>query len=549
METKEVFSKYAKGSVAVFSEALDCVIYTRVSSKEQMENMSLESQMKACNQYANKNRFNVLGYFGGTYESADSDERKEFKKMIEFCKKKKSASLKIIVYSLERFSRTGDNAIWLSRQLRELGIQIVSVTQPIDTNNPAGVLQQNILFLFSQYDNDLRRQKTITGMREHLEAGIWCCQAPRGYDNVTINGEKSVIINEEGKLLRKAFLWKANEGITMVEIVKRLSALGLKIKHNHLSALLSNPFYCGMISHKLLEGRIIEGRHEKLISKEIFLKVNNEKNKIPSGYKSNPFNENVPLKMYAKCGGCGENLRGYIVKKKGLYYYKCDGKGKCACNVSASKMHKKYEKLLEDITLKDEYIELYKIQLRQIYSTLNDERAVNVEQYKSKITELDYKLERLEERFINEEIKPDMYYKHSDKMKAEREEYQHYLEKTVFSTSNLEKYIARSLEYVLELPSVWASSDFEGKRKLQKRIFPDGFFYDKQNDQTRTEKMNSVFATIASLRGNIEQKETGTPEIIFKNSGLVVPEKLVSNKIIKFFERMHMIMKADLNTL
>ena len=82
METKEVFSKYAKGSVAVFSEALDCVIYTRVSSKEQMENMSLESQMKACNQYANKNRFNVLGYFGGTYESADSDERKEFKKMI-----------------------------------------------------------------------------------------------------------------------------------------------------------------------------------------------------------------------------------------------------------------------------------------------------------------------------------------------------------------------------------------------------------------------------------------------------------------------------------
>lgn len=73
-------------------------------------------------------------------------------------------------------------------------------------------------------------------MREHLEAGIWCCQAPFGYDNVTINGEKSVVINETGRILRKAFLWKANEGITMVEIIKRLETHGLKIKHNRLSA-------------------------------------------------------------------------------------------------------------------------------------------------------------------------------------------------------------------------------------------------------------------------------------------------------------------------
>lgn len=58
-------------------------------------------------------------------------------------------------------------------------------------------------------------------MKEHLEAGMWCCQAPLGYDNVTINGEKSTVINETGKILRKAFLWKANEGITMIEIVKQ----------------------------------------------------------------------------------------------------------------------------------------------------------------------------------------------------------------------------------------------------------------------------------------------------------------------------------------
>lgn len=180
----------------------------------------------------------LLSYFDGTYESAASDERKEFKKLIEYSKKQKLSSLKIVVYSLDRFSRTGDNAIWLSRQLRDLGIQIVSVTQPIDTNNPAGVLQQNILFLFSQYDNDLRRQKTIAGMKEKLLQGIWPFSAPLGYDNVTINGEKSIVVNEKGRLLRKAFIWKANEGLSMVEIIKRLEAQGLKVLHQRMSEIL-----------------------------------------------------------------------------------------------------------------------------------------------------------------------------------------------------------------------------------------------------------------------------------------------------------------------
>jgi len=122
--------------------------------------------------------------------------------------------------------------------------------------------------------------------------------------------------------------------------------------------------------------------------------------------------------------------------------------------VSAKSLHKKFAALLEDITLHEDYIELYKMQLRQIYTTLNEERADNTDQYKAKIKELDEKCERLEERFINEEIKPDLYHKYSEKFKAEREELRQYLENTVYSTSNLENYIEKSLEYVLNLPSV-----------------------------------------------------------------------------------------------
>jgi site-specific DNA recombinase len=523
MQKLESFSKFGKGTRTISIDTNDCVIYTRVSTKEQAEgNLSLETQRKACDLHAIKQKYNVVSYFGGTYESAASDERKEFKRLIEFCKRHKKGDLKIIVYSLDRFSRTGDNAIWLSRQLRDLGVQIISVTQPIDTKNPAGVLQQNILFLFSQYDNDLRRQKTIAGMKEKLEQGIWPCHAPLGYDHVTVNGEKSIVVNEKGKLLRKAFLWKANEGISMVEIVKRLEAYDLKIKHNRISEILTNPFYCGLLSHSLLEGRLIEAKHEKLVSKEIFLKANREKGKIPHGYKANPLNDNLPLKQYAKCESCKENLRGYIVKRKNLYYYKCDNGGKCSCNISAKKLHEMFEVILEEITLDDNYLELFKLELKKIYETLNKEREKNAGQFEIKIRELDEKIERLEERFVNEEIKADLYEKFYKKFKKEKEESATYLQNTSYTASNLEEYIERAVQYYRELPSTWTSSDYKEKRKMQSRIFPEGFYYNKKIGRPRTTKMNSVFTLIAHLKGNTEENKNGTSEVIFKNSGLVV---------------------------
>jgi DNA invertase Pin-like site-specific DNA recombinase len=46
----------------------------------------------------------VMEYFGGTFESAKSDERKEFQKMLTYVKRNKEIDT-IIVYSYDRFSR------------------------------------------------------------------------------------------------------------------------------------------------------------------------------------------------------------------------------------------------------------------------------------------------------------------------------------------------------------------------------------------------------------------------------------------------------------
>ena len=140
----------------------NAIIYTRVSTKEQADtNTSLETQKKYCENYAKSNGYKVAGYFGGTYESAKSDERKEFKRMLKYVRQSGTVGY-IIVYSYDRFSRTGSSAAQISQELNDQGIQVKAVTQEVDTTSAAGKFQQNLFYMFSQFDNELRKDKTIT---------------------------------------------------------------------------------------------------------------------------------------------------------------------------------------------------------------------------------------------------------------------------------------------------------------------------------------------------------------------------------------------------
>src|SRR5690242_14462409 len=146
------FGNYMKGASKIVSiNTKGAIIYTRVSSKEQAENnLSLDFQRKTIEDYAQKQGLPILGYFGGTYESAKTDGRKEFLRMLDFIKKYKGKVSHILVYTLDRFSRTGGGAIKLAQDLREkYGVTVFAVTQPTDTSNPSGVLHQNIQLLFS----------------------------------------------------------------------------------------------------------------------------------------------------------------------------------------------------------------------------------------------------------------------------------------------------------------------------------------------------------------------------------------------------------------
>src|SRR4051812_28454945 len=114
MNNFDQFNQFAKSDKSSEKQrSKNAVVYTRVSTKEQADgNKSLETQKKYCDEYAMKAGLNIVSYFGGTYESAQSDERKEFNRMLNFVQRSKEKIGHIIVYSYDRFSRTGDHAIY-----------------------------------------------------------------------------------------------------------------------------------------------------------------------------------------------------------------------------------------------------------------------------------------------------------------------------------------------------------------------------------------------------------------------------------------------------
>jgi site-specific DNA recombinase len=520
MEHQAQFKVFAKGKVAVeLGKGNNAVIYTRVSSKEQADtNHSLETQKKYCEDYCNKNNFNVLGYFGGTYESAMTDEREEFNRMMKFVKNKKEGISHIFVYTLDRFSRSGENAIYISSQLKALGISIIAVTQPIDVSTSAGQLQQNIQFVFSKYDNDLRRKKCIDGMREKLLKGEWIGHAPIGYSFDYANGlgkEQKIVFNEKAKLIKEIFLWKAGENMSLPMILRKLRARGLKMHIQSLAKVLHNPFYCGLVTHNLLQGEIVKGKHPALISNELFLRANG--NAKTNGFKQSKVNDFLPLKQFVQCGACGTAFTGYLVKKRGIYYYKCNKRG-CKCNRSAKLMHVEFEKLLGSFTSNTKFIGPIKKQLEYTFNSLTKSNTSNQKAFEMRICELKDKIEKVQERYALGEIERPIFEKVFGKLKEEKAQVEQELEKSRIKLSNPKELIDFTVNLSSKLYEIWQKGDFTQKQNFQKMLFPDGVQYDGQNNTYRTTNSNSVFTAIAEMSRSYEENKKGSFDFSIENS-------------------------------
>jgi len=486
----------------------DGIIYTRVSSLEQAQNNgSLEVQMKYCDKFVLDNKIPVCARFGGTYESAKTDGRKEFKRMIEYARKHKNVSY-IIVFNYDRFSRTGAAASQLSEQLRKEGIIVKSVTQDIDTSTAIGRLQENFFHLLNNFDNTLKSERTTINTREVMLKGYWPYITPLGYKNLKPKHRAcfhEYVITDKGKYIRKGFQMIAERKYQFKEVIDHLRRHGVDITAKSFRYVFSNSFYAGFVTGKLVGGKLINGQHPPLIDIKTFMVVQNILNDVPvAGVPKVSRHDEVPLKTFAKDEISQMPFTGY--KTKGNWYYKIK-EGQYPVNVSANKLNGLFVTLLSGY----EYNPALKTTIASTLKSKLKEKLVDLTkdatQAKKKISEKKSLLDKVEQKFINDQISEEVYQKHASKLKEEIAELSKESDASLINGSNLENAVEKCLSIAQNLSQSWLTAEYESKQRLQKLIFPEGILYNKQNEVVRTPRVNSLFAAIPILAGDSSENK------------------------------------------
>lgn len=500
---KNLFKNFTKGSNAPSKEitAGNAVLYNRVSSKEQEENQSLEVQLEICQAYSKRYGLTIVQQFGGVFESAKSDkERKEFNKMLSFIRRNKKLNIEyVVVYSTSRFSRTGSTTI--IEELEKLGITVLSATSNYNPKTPAGKFNQRIELANANFDNESKGETTRILSKAALLKGRWVGKAPRGYDQKTTKKLQTITINNEGKLIKKAFHWKADDKLANEEIRQRLEKLGFYINKQKLSELLKNPFYCGLMVHSYLNGEIVKGNHPAIVSEETFLKANGVlSSKYTGGYEQKKEKEWAPLLGVLKCSCCGYNVTASAstkMKKKynrDVYYYVCSRKG-CKFNNQVIAIHESFTNYLSNVAVKDVNKSLFEKQLKKVYEVMNEQNKLDAQNMKTELSKLKKQLNQIELNWAieNDIKKKEILWRNVEISEKRILEIELALSKIENSILNLDDFLKYAVDLIYNPLKMWNNLRLGDKQRLQNLMFPEGILFDKKNEHIEPISINQLF--------------------------------------------------------
>ena len=309
-----------------------CVLYCRVSSKEQEETgYSLPSQEKLLREYAQRKGFEVLKVFPVAESASGAKKRKVFAEMMDLIDKNNVPNL--LCEKVDRLTRNFREAIvaddWVEANSDR---QIHFVKQNLVIHKYAKSDEKfrwDIeIVLAKKYISNLS-EEVKKGQKEKIAQGWLPTRPPVGYKTIGEKGHKIHIIDEEKvPIIQKMFelYYSGNYStyaLTDVMYKEGLrSASDKKIGKSVLYELLTNPFYCGQI---VWNGQVTEGKHEPIITKDLF---NSVQEKLNRKFKVPTYTKHLPVfKAKIDCIGCGGTVTWEI--QKGHWYGHCNHYRKC----------------------------------------------------------------------------------------------------------------------------------------------------------------------------------------------------------------------------
>jgi site-specific DNA recombinase len=236
------------------------VIYARVSSTNQENEGTIETQLTAIYEYAKNHGFTIIQKYLDNGWSGDSIIRPELDRLRVDAKKKIWNT--VLIYDPDRLARRYSYQELVMDELREAGIEVLFVTTPTPSNGVEKILY-GVQGLFAEYERAKITERFRLGkVRKANEGHVIASEAPYGYTFIPKLGKRGddnfrqgfYQINEyEAAVVKQIFSWVAENGLTIRALVKKLqenNILPRKSKRgvwntSTLSNLLRNKTYIG----------------------------------------------------------------------------------------------------------------------------------------------------------------------------------------------------------------------------------------------------------------------------------------------------------------
>ena len=484
----------------------NAVIYTRVSTDEQaLHGFSLPHQKEAIKRYCALAGINILMHFQDDF-SAKTFDRPEFKKLEHYCKANRKIIDVILFTRWDRFSRQCEFALAKIRVFKNYGIEINAIEQPLDFSTPDHKIMLSIYLMSPEVENDKNSQRTTEGSRRARKEGCWTGSAPFGYDNCRVEGNKSSLIpNENSELVKTAFNLLSTGLYTAESIRKKLNQEGLKLSKQAFLNLIRNISYTGKIfikAWKKEEEEIVEGLHEAIIEEDLFYhvqKILNSRNRLLG--KTKVKHIDFPLRGHLECNICGGNLTASFStsrnKVKHPYYHCQNG---CKERFRTDEANKEFENLLSSLQFDDEIADLYKLIVKDVFSSRKGDKEMQISKLRKEITEREEQLGAVKDKYYSGKIDDAEFRDASARYQGIIRDKLAYIEDLKSQNTDALKHFNYCLSLIYNLKKHYLDSDIDVKNKLIGSIFPEKVIYSEK--KYRTKNINSFFSLKDSVKAD-----------------------------------------------
>ena len=345
-------------------------IYAR-QSLDKKDSISIESQIDLCIKEANKKDYKIYKDKGFSGKNTDRPEMQKLLKDI-----KNDSIEKVIVYKLDRISRSILDFNNLMEEFKKHNVEFVSVTEKFDTSTPMGRAMLNIVVTFAQLEREQIAQRVKDNYYQRGKTGRFLGgKIPLGYNRIKIeiDGKKVPVLEvkeDEALLIKRMFNMYSETDMSLGTISATLNNEGYKSANGKawdsgkISRILKNALYVqaniDVYNYYKAKGVIINnnpedfnnnengcfvygkrdtntnrytnlknhnltiGMHKGIIDSKTFLKcqykLDNNKQLCRSGSGKHTW-----LTGLTKCGYCGYSVS-VVMNGQGDKYMSCRGK-------------------------------------------------------------------------------------------------------------------------------------------------------------------------------------------------------------------------------